>query len=163
MIEKKQIQKMITAILRRQNGLPDHEIMHPFREWTISLSVTILLLGLMVVSCVRLYQHYNDFSPDFIHDETAQTNTIIYRSEEVTAGIQTFEAKKTRYSETLTSLEKHTMVTNPTPEITTVIDENTLASTTSPVITTSDEIPLLDSIPTATTSVVSTPPATEAI
>ncbi len=162
MIEKKQIQKMIAAILKHKNGLPDHQIMHPFREWVISLSVTMLLLGLMVISCIRLYQHYNDFTIDFENDESALTTTIIYRSEEVAAGIKNFEANKAHHEEILNNLERHKSI--PVTDISPadLPSELQLASSTDPISNPTEEIPTPEVVPLATTT-EPLPPILEAI
>jgi hypothetical protein len=163
MIEKKQIQKIVASILRRKDGLPDHQIMHPFREWLISLSVTAVLLGIMVLSCVRLYQHYNDLTPEPESDDTIQTTNIIYRPEEVSTSLEFFESKRARYAELRESIDRHkTILPIETPQSTTTEAVGVSTTTTQTEVPVSTEQPPVVQ-PETVLPVTPTPPATEAI
>ncbi len=99
MIEKNNINKVLRSILRRQAGLPDHLLMHPYREWLICLSITTILLTTMVIFCVRLYQHYATLVPgQSVTNDTGSTS-IIYRSEEVATSLENFTVRKNTHDQ----------------------------------------------------------------
>ena len=140
MIEKNQLQKLLKSILRHKNDLPDHQIMHPFREWLICLIVTIILLAIMVFFCIRLYQHYTSLTPEQTSPETQKTTNVIYRAEEVETGLENFTARKNTHDTIKQNLENTKKTTLPTPEINTEV-ATTSASTTPVIVTESSSIP----------------------
>jgi cytoskeletal protein RodZ len=159
MIEKNQLQKLLKSILRHKNDLPDHQIMHPFREWLICLVVTTILLAVMVFFCIRLYQHYTSLTPDQTSSETQKTTNVIYRSEEVETSLENFANRRNTHDTIKQSLENKN--TTLLPEISTEA-ASTSASTTPIVISESNDGP--NEIPTMEeTPAIDTPlPVTEA-
>lgn len=95
-MEKKALTQMVRHILRKGQGLPDHHLMHPFREWLICLIATIIILIIAVILCIQLYRHYNDLSPD--SSQPASTGGVVYQTDEVDLALTNFRAREELYT-----------------------------------------------------------------
>lgn len=108
MIDKNLIKKIMKSITRRESGLRDHQIMHPAREWFLSLAIASLILGVAVFLCTKLYWFYSSLGPS--SDADTDTPIVIYRAEEIETALTEFADRKKAYETIKASL---TTETNP--------------------------------------------------
>jgi hypothetical protein len=94
MIEPKDITKMVTQIVRRDNGKPESMIMHPMREWALGLLVVGLLVLWGVIFTIALYRVY---SSSLETEVPIATVTIPYKAPQVADAIQYYENERTIY------------------------------------------------------------------
>lgn len=102
MIDKNLIKRIMRSISRREVGLSDHQIMHPLREWFLSLAIASFFLGVAVFLCVKLYWYYSSLEPSSSSDTEAPI--VIYRAEEIETALTEFTARKKAHDEIKASL-----------------------------------------------------------
>ena len=105
MIDKNLIKKIMKSIIRRESGLSDHHIMHPAREWFLSLAIASLILGVAVFLCTKLYWFYSSLGPS--SDADIDTPIVIYRAEEIETALTEFAERKKTYDTLKGSLTAH--------------------------------------------------------
>jgi hypothetical protein len=102
MIDKQFTKKLLQAIARRNQGLTDHHLMHPEREWFIGLGVAFLCLIGGIIWSVSLYERYSVISPD----QNAEVSTpTIYREGEVNQALSELKEREQRSEELKRALE----------------------------------------------------------
>ncbi len=135
MIETKDITKMVAHIVRRDNGIPDANIMHPMREWVLGLVVVLLLVIGGMIFNIMMYTSYHDaLTAPVAVVETA----VPYKSAQVSQAITYYEAERKVYE----SISGSRSVTGQVPGV---------ASTT--IATSTEAIPVdTQVVPTASTT-----------
>jgi hypothetical protein len=106
MIDKNLIKRIMKSVSRREVGLSDHQIMHPMREWFLSLALASLFLGMAVFLCVKLYWYYSSLEPSSSSDSEAPI--VIYRAEEIETALTEFAARKKFHDDLKASLSSVT-------------------------------------------------------
>jgi hypothetical protein len=102
MIDKQFTKKLLQAISRRSQGLTDHHLMHPEREWFTGLGIALLCLIGGIVWSVSLYGRYSVVSPEQIVEVTTPT---IYREGEVNQALEELQKREVRSEELKRILE----------------------------------------------------------
>ena len=60
MIDKKDIIKMAKHVFKRGKGYPDRRLIHPKREWTVGLFMSLLVLFVGGTAAAQLYSTYRN-------------------------------------------------------------------------------------------------------
>lgn len=117
MIEKKLIKKILRDVLRRSQGLGDHHIMHPVREWFFGLGAAALTLSITVFFCVQLYLYYSKLGPST--NQNGESTVVIYRAEEVDKALVEFAERKDNHKKIKQELNSIPTAPEPTlpPEV----------------------------------------------
>ncbi len=95
MIDKKNIKKMLSSVLRRSRGLSDHNLMHPTREWFSGLGVATVLLIIGTSACIFLYWEYNTIEPETAAEIDAPAT--IYQEKLVADALAELTARAARH------------------------------------------------------------------
>ena len=109
MIDKNLIKKIMKSITRRESGLSDHQIMHPAREWFLSLAIATIILGVAVFLCTKLYWFYSSLGPS--SDADTDTPIVVYRAEEIETALTEFAERKKTFDTLKGSLTANSGVT----------------------------------------------------
>lgn len=145
MIDSKIVKKMLRDALRRKDGLKDHKIMHPEREWFSGLFISVFLLAGLVYWSLTLYWQFSGKNPS---GEVAQTTpVVVYREGEIKRAINVIDLKMTEYNRLKAVLLENTTpapVPDPSTEsVPSPIIEEIPETTTAPEEETGAEVPIL--------------------
>lgn len=91
------VKKIIHSVVRQKNGLRDHLIMHPLREWFLGLGFALVMLGLGIAFVVSLYLQYNDVAPQAA--VVADATQVIYRKSQVLDALEIIDDRRKTYDE----------------------------------------------------------------
>lgn len=114
MISKKNFLKMFHRTTKHSQSIPDRQLMHPSREWSIGL-----LLGLISIIAGSVYATvvFNRYASISVEGETAMIDQPRYKRADALAAIERYQAKMAEYnaliqiqSEITTVAEKESLV-----------------------------------------------------
>ncbi len=96
MIDTTEITKMVKHIVRRDNGIPDSNIMHPMREWGIGILVTAIAVVGGVIFNIFLYQTYTAALTTVV---PVQETAVPYQAANVAAAIEWYTKQAKTYQQ----------------------------------------------------------------
>lgn len=146
MIDKTIIHRLSRDIFRRSEGVSDHHLMHPEREWSIGILCLITLLGIGIYW--TWYEHNRFTKISTTEPSPTPSTASVYREQEVAHAIQTWSERVSSYEEIKTELKSLT----PAPQLftdTPVTSGSSTATSTEPEL--SNEIPPAIETPTTPT------------
>lgn len=111
MIDKKMIKQMLRSIVRKRDGLGDHRIMHPIRDWFIGWLIALVLLAGFGFWWTTLYWKYTGVETTDSFSNNAPLT--IYRENEVKQAINQLDLKKAAYTKNKEKLLQSRYVTPP--------------------------------------------------
>jgi hypothetical protein len=132
MIDKKIAHNIVRDILKRKQGISNHQIMHPEREWFLGLTAALIFLCLSTVWSVSLYRQYSSMNQNSSSSDTA--TDVVYRANAVDDALAEFAKRKQAYSDLKNKLLNQKIVT-PTP-LPILVTEETIATSSSQIILT---------------------------
>jgi hypothetical protein len=125
MLNKKQLTEMVRKILKHSQGLHDHKIMHPEREWLISIS---LALFIFVASAYgSIYTYWKNKNITATSDPITTEEATVYRESMVKDALSRFNVRN-KEREALMADFPGAPIPTPTPVVATTTVEQ--ASTT---------------------------------
>jgi hypothetical protein len=95
MLSKQDIKKLIKRIVRQQQGLRDHQIIHPRRDWAIGLLLGSLLLLIGSAWSIMTYREVTD--EDIVSVDPGEEQPTPYREEVVNQALERFRARAVEY------------------------------------------------------------------
>ncbi len=98
MIETKDITKMVSHIIRRDKGIADPQLMHPTREWSVGLGITMLIVLFGSWFC---WYTYNEYSKTINIPLSVSESVVPYQAATIADAIKIFETKQLKFSEIL--------------------------------------------------------------
>ncbi len=90
MISTHDIQKMIKQIARRDEGLPDRQLIHPKREWVIIVFVCVKLLIVGGGFAIYTFNIYSDIT---IASSEVDVQTTPYKRADTYAALEAYTAR----------------------------------------------------------------------
>ncbi len=91
MINKKQIAEMAKHILKHSQGLRDHKIMHPERDWFIGLGLAITFF--VGSASVSAYTYWKNKNMSASQDAAVAEEVVVYRESMVKDALARFEKR----------------------------------------------------------------------
>ncbi len=95
MINRNEITSIAKKMMRQHRGLRDHQIIHPVRDWTIGVIISILMLAIVTWWSAMSYLAHSSTKIDNASD-IVSTNTV-YREAQVNEALKVFEKKREDY------------------------------------------------------------------
>lgn len=115
MLSKKEIKKLVKRILRRQQGLHDHQMIHPRREWLTGFITGLLLLIAGGAWSSITYQEVGERDVENINvEEVKQT---IYRGDIVDSALDEFRDRNEKYRALLNESNTETLEIEPAEDV----------------------------------------------
>ncbi len=103
MIDKKFTARLLRSILRRSQGLSDHYLIHPEREWFAGIGIAILALGASSAWSFNLYTTHAEATP---HTTEANiTTNQVYREAEIKGALEEITKLREENAQIRQSLE----------------------------------------------------------
>ncbi|MCA9365310.1 hypothetical protein KC723_00275 [Candidatus Kaiserbacteria bacterium] len=110
MITKNDVVNMARHIVRKDKGKTDRSLMHPQREWNISILIGGIMLIIGITYSSSSFLHYRSILND---ESVAEIKTANYREQLVDQVISYYGAKKDSYDHLFNSVvSKSTPVEN---------------------------------------------------
>ena len=132
MIETKDIKKMVSHILKRDQGIADTQIMHPSREWLTGLGIATVIVALGSWFCFYIYlSHQSEMQAEVVVTEQA----VPYQAAVVKSALELFAAKEKKFK---------AILGNDVPVILPVLDQSSTTASSSDetdIATTTEEVP----------------------
>jgi hypothetical protein len=91
MPNKKQMTDMVRKIVKHSQGLHDHKIMHPKRDWWIGLSFALLIFIASAYGSVYTYWKNKNITADT--DVITSDETTVYRESFVKDALSRFDVR----------------------------------------------------------------------
>ncbi len=95
MITKEDILIMVKTVFRRSRNIPETRLLHPEREWSIGVSIFLLLLVGMFVLNAKRFSYFNNIEKQ-LSDESS---VIEYKYGAMREVLRVYEAKEARFRE----------------------------------------------------------------
>jgi hypothetical protein len=103
MLDKHTIRKITRDIFRRTNGLTDHRLMHPEREWFWGVVGALVTLSGGLCLTWQTHNHYSSIPLN--ETVTALTTNTVYRKAEVNDALAIWAQRIEQYEEIRSALE----------------------------------------------------------
>ena len=94
MMNKKEITKFAKQIVRAQQGLKNHQLMHPRREWMVGVLVAVGIFAASAAWSAAKYFEYQNFEQQSVSQPEAPV--AVYRETLVIEALTAFEEKAER-------------------------------------------------------------------
>ncbi len=133
MIDKNLVQKIVADVLRKTRGLPDHQIMHPEREWFTGLGFGLVILGVSVVWYMSVYQHYSN-TDNFNTNNKADSAPVVYREQEVAKALEVLKQREQNYAELKSALQAGPVIIPPALPVLEAETQPEAVPTSTPII-----------------------------
>lgn len=86
---------MVKKLLRHERGIPDRRLMHPHREWSIGLLISLLL---SVSGGVYAFITFVSYSAISVESEAVEVDQLHYQRADAQAAIELYETKRDTYT-----------------------------------------------------------------
>lgn len=112
MKSRKEIFEIVTAITRRDRGIPDRRVMHPKREWSIIVIVWLLIVVMGTFYGVYMFQANSSIS---IETEMVEVKQKRYERAVALEALERYEARAEAYNNVLQRQTE--FIPEPQPEL----------------------------------------------
>ena len=128
---------MARHILKHSQGLQDHKIMHPERDWLIGLGLALVIFTGSAIGSV--YTYWKNKNIEVTPDESTVKETVVYREAVVKDALASFE-KRNKEREALIAQFSGAELKETVSEATTTISTSPTATTTTEAVITEEII-----------------------
>lgn len=91
MINKVNITKIVKKVSKRDQGVPDRELMHPRREWSIGLIIFLILV--FTGGSYALFA-FNSYSGISVEGEVVEVDQLHYKRADILKAIELYQQKR---------------------------------------------------------------------
>jgi len=91
MINKTNITKIIKKVSKRDWGVPDRELMHPRREWSIGLIIFLILVFTGGSYALFAFNSYSDIS---VEGEVVEVDQLHYKRADALKAIELYKQRR---------------------------------------------------------------------
>jgi flavorubredoxin len=143
MKNKAQITQAVKQIFRHQQGLHDPQIMHPYRDWLIGLSVAVVIFVISIGISISTYTKNKNSGEDL--GESGGVDVVQYRESQVNEALEKFSAREQVVIGIVGIHSEEDEVSSSTASTTIEIATSSSSATTSESINPTElEIPLIE-------------------
>jgi len=140
MISKKDILKMIKHVSKRSRSIPDRRLMHPKREWTITL---VMLAVVLVAGSVHSFYKFNKLSNLDKQLVAGESKVVEYKTSLLSDVLDFYEDRTSRFQQIKDGIVPAAVVPDP------VVEE---ISTSTEAVDTSTEASLIEDLDVSTST-----------
>lgn len=104
MINKKDVTKIFKKVIKRDHGVPDRQLMHPKREWSVGLFLFSILIVAGSTYALIIFNDYSDISVD---KESVEVNQLHYKRADAQEAIRLYQQRKDVFDKTVSETNSH--------------------------------------------------------
>lgn len=144
MKNKTQITQAVKKIFRHQQGLHDPQIMHPYRDWLIGLSVAVAIFVISIVISISTYTENKNSPEDLGSDESV--DIVLYREGLVAEALEQFSVREQVVIDIVgTQIETDESSSSTATTTIEIATSSSSATTSESIIPTESELPAVES------------------
>lgn len=102
MIEKKDIQKMVNHVVKRDRGIADKRLLHPKREWSVAVIIGLLIFMYGLYFAGKYYEQFTSLRVDAVEVDVEK---LQYERGDVLEALDHYGKKDAQYKELVGEIE----------------------------------------------------------